>query len=1189
MSSGSVASASPPKGGSDNGTGNSCSATAAPLTGPAVIVRLLSNDCGSNSGSKGRQPPSDNGWRCNERAVRLNEEWMVTPSCQGLVADIVSSSIDGPTALRDAVRSVTGRGGGDITPQSFPQQQKQKQKEVVTELTPVDRITASIRLVQLLASLFDVIVSGSSNSSSDPKRRSAPLASGESGANAAAAAAAAAAANGSISNGDGSANSSHSGDNCEVVTKLLTGGEMVKLSGEVMTSLAAFVTSLSRDNNDDNAATTATADDSSSVVLAQYAFESAYRSLHHLVKARAQFLASIWRGLCDVAVAAAAASTIASTDHRTASSSSAAAAVATQHRSRHRYVTSLSDAVATLTEYVSEGTRQLERVLSPILLLSSSSSSSSTRSSSSISTSTAAEPLSLSSLGSNAELAGQVRHLVKMFVFLLARVATIAPIWLSTSSSSSSSPSSAGVRGNSDDDGKKSVVLSDLMNATARLKGLSVRLEIVAEGARRRQEGQPAGGEAVDNAKRHVLDPIAKLGTKCDGLVQKTLISSGGAGRQQQQQQQDDVSVVHFDGLNALLGVADDSTRGETRSISDDGRSSLHRSLALGKLFLLRVVLHKFRSSSTATGDSKGLDNSWNIEASLSICEDVLFVSLPLCHSLLNPVDANDSFGPSALLDVVDLIADCTLRSELCCDSSLDESMPSRTDQTHMMLVRWLIPSNTECGRGGGMYLNLHPLSREMVICVIHLHILRLCALASVTGRGSVDPSSYVFVSASQLISLLCSILIDPRTAAEARENVAAVLTRLLGGSLKDVAVEFARNETVCSFVDAMNVLASRGLQGDIENFRKAGRKRPRKESKAMGSNLFYLARHWSAQELDAVGSVLLAASGHALFWKEINDDMKTNIQQVCEKVSVSVVGKRPGSIGLIIHLLHVGGGASQLQTLCIDVSKFHSKVIQLLSAVLKDKHSKVNNAVPSLLRFVQSYMKSRKQSYPCHELGILAASLQNVAQQSVSEGVFPVYIMHAIASLLSQVGSSISSDCPREVLKSISSTFFSLFQSNQWPLVAETMSSLEVFLTTMPKVHSAYIPQCLPSQFQTFISSRMQENIFDIEKMTTLTMEELRCRRLEEDSVLLYLSRARRRKLYTRTDLMIEINSTAVTLSKDGEVGAILIIPRGSSLSVDNILSDTSGLIPNKLGLISHAVSARDGSSSALQIEDKP
>mmetsp|Transcript_14652 Transcript_14652/g.32655 ORF Transcript_14652/g.32655 Transcript_14652/m.32655 type:complete len:120 (+) Transcript_14652:2-361(+) len=82
---------------------------------------------------------------------------------------------------------------------------------------------------------------------------------------------------------------------------------MVKLSGEVMTSLAAFVTSLSRDNNDDNAATTATADDSSSVVLAQYAFESAYRSLHHLVKARAQFLASIWRGLCDVAVAVAAA------------------------------------------------------------------------------------------------------------------------------------------------------------------------------------------------------------------------------------------------------------------------------------------------------------------------------------------------------------------------------------------------------------------------------------------------------------------------------------------------------------------------------------------------------------------------------------------------------------------------------------------------------------------------------------------------------------------------------------------------------------------------------------------------------------------------------------------------------------------------------------------------------------------
>ena len=282
--------------------------------------------------------------------------------------------------------------------------------------------------------------------------------------------------------------------------------------------------------------------------------------------------------------------------------------------------------------------------------------------------------------------------------------------------------------------------------------------------------------------------------------------------------------------------------------------------------------------------------------------------------------------------------------------------------------------------------------------------------------------------------------------------------------------------------------------------------------------------------------------------------------------------------MGLISHCL--AGGLIHGSPLNIDINKFHSKIIQVISEVSSnDSDTDADAAVPAMLCFVENYMKLRKQSYPDRELETLSNACLAFVRAS---GGRNVYVTHAVASLLSPIGGSVSANCPIPVLKTIASTFHALFQSNEWPLMAATMSSLLDFLQTVNKAHSSILTQFFPQRLQPMMQSRMQGRIFDLQGMRRLNANELHF----AGEAQLNLSRARRRKVYARSDLSFTDNSTAVTITRDGKIGAILIIPQGSSFAMSD-LALSGGFVPNQLGTITHAFATNDGSSCALQVQD--
>ena len=1128
-----------------------------PITGPAIVSRLLADEVGNNDGTREDSTSA-------ELAVRINCEWSSSPGCERLCTDILATHNSGggggggagAAALRDAVQIVIG---GDHTAQGGGGNPATR--------TATDRTTASIRLVQLAAALFDAVQAakrsplGSSSSSS-----------GSGG--------------GSNSNNPGGGGGAGKNAATAAYAPKLAATELTRACTATMTALAKSI-----------GAGAGGGGCTWSVPAAQFAMELSYRALHPIVESRSQFL-PLWRGITDVALACGA---VVSSSAAAASSSSSTSAAADADR---RYHAALSDATATLLGYVKEGTDALWTHLSPALL-SPLPAVGQQRSPSA----------SVEALGSNPDLPSQLRHLVKMFVFLLARIAHVTSIW-------STHTAGGGSQQQQQQQLPSPAVLSSVMYQLARLRGISARMELIAERAQR--GGDERTLAILDRIRKDVLEPIAKLGGKADALVVKNLLPSSSSSSSSQGEQDGEGRgtaaaaggiattarpTIHRAGLNALLGVADQPS-------SSDGNdsSTTPTSLALGKLFLLRSLLRKLRSLLVPSEDGGRTDSAAasreaNMEATLSISEDLLFFILPLCHSCLDSIDPNDSYGPSILLDVVDLVAGCTLRSELRGNGSnappastashlrpQDGSiaLPSFANQTHMLLARWLVPSKNDCAGRGGMYLSLHPLSRELIVSVVYLHTLRLCAMASEVGRGPSNQcvSSNFEASSRHLISLLCQVLFDPRTVPEGRSNISAVLLRFLSSSSDDAAT-FVRNETMRSFTDVINERGGSSRSGEasgsVQQRRKAGRKRRRKEIEGVSDDgLFHLARHWSAQDVAAVGPVLSAVSAQGIFWETASDAVKTSIQKLCQNLSASKARRRPGSVGLVAHCLAGGLAHGSGSIVGIDVNNFHTKAIQVLSEISKGSDNEVKAVVPDLLCFVENYMKLRKQTYPASELGSLVQSCSSLVDSSTSgrgglQACYPVHLAHAVASLLSVLGSCIAPNCPPPLLTTIKSTFQVLFQSNEWPLIAETMASLEEFVTTIPEEHCSIVPLCYPQHLQEMLGCRMQGKIFDLQSMESLNSEHIQ---LLVGATAHTLSRARRRNVYARSDLSIGVNSTAVTVTRNGKVEAMLVIPQGSSFSMGD-LSFNGGFVVNQLGTITHAITARDGSSCALQVED--
>jgi hypothetical protein len=205
-------------------------------------------------------------------------------------------------------------------------------------------------------------------------------------------------------------------------------------------------------------------------------------------------------------------------------------------------------------------------------------------------------------------------------------------------------------------------------------------------------------------------------------------------------------------------------------SRGDLSRTALSRSL--GKALLLRGVLrHTVPREKLQARDA---------EMVLSICEDLVFVTLPLCR--IHGGESVLQTRSSLLADVLDLIVASLLQIASSEDGSSTSSSASRQSTLEQLLIRWLAPTSEK-------RQTLHPMSRELAVSVVCMYVMLLCPN---DDSRSDSPRSVDQVAPSDkpggrsqnerapsMIVMLAKMVFDPRTTCEHRRNLASVLLRL--------------------------------------------------------------------------------------------------------------------------------------------------------------------------------------------------------------------------------------------------------------------------------------------------------------------------------------------------------------------------------------------------------------------------
>jgi hypothetical protein len=275
--------------------------------------------------------------------------------------------------------------------------------------------------------------------------------------------------------------------------------------------------------------------------------------------------------------------------------------------------------------------------------------------------------------------------------------------------------------------------------------------------------------------------------------------------------------------------------RHETQNVGSVQKELISLSFAVGKALVFHRLLVRMVADVTSYTDA--LRDS-DTQSLLFVCEELLFSTLPL----LSSVDPSSA----VLSRCLDVMSSATA----ICYAKEPVERRSRLDR---LLIRWLAPPS-DC--------NLHPLTRELLISLIQLHVLRLCRAHQSTRSGSprsVDltgPSeNAVCIPVKTLISLLAKVLLDPRTQSAHRRNVAGVVMRFMDASGGDDA-ESLRQETNVMMQQAVAVELYKCIRND-EKAQRRKRKRRNASCTDTNDNVHLSLGSYSKQDVDTVANVL--------------------------------------------------------------------------------------------------------------------------------------------------------------------------------------------------------------------------------------------------------------------------------------------------------------------------------------------
>eukprot|EP00536_Pseudo-nitzschia_multiseries_P011637 jgi/Psemu1/67987/estExt_Genemark1.C_4070004 len=221
-----------------------------------------------------------------------------------------------------------------------------------------------------------------------------------------------------------------------------------------------------------------------------------------------------------------------------------------------------------------------------------------------------------------------------------------------------------------------------------------------------------------------------------------------------------------------------------------------------GKVLVLQQVLQRMATAETAAG------GFFSAESLLVTIEAIHSVAVPDClAACIVAVRGERGVDPSAAVDAdpsnIATTAITTTLPTTIVDGSLrimvralkavatsdefasrtvevESEAESKRDALHRLLVRWLAGSSGGGGTNPGdgathpypyPHHHQHPLAREMVVSLLHAHILG-SATATTTGRE-------IGHSTKKLLSLLTKLCVDARTHWLLRSNIGALLIRL--------------------------------------------------------------------------------------------------------------------------------------------------------------------------------------------------------------------------------------------------------------------------------------------------------------------------------------------------------------------------------------------------------------------------
>jgi hypothetical protein len=287
-------------------------------------------------------------------------------------------------------------------------------------------------------------------------------------------------------------------------------------------------------------------------------------------------------------------------------------------------------------------------------------------------------------------------------------------------------------------------------------------------------------------------------------------------------------SILDRNNLKLLLRL-----RHETQQTGRVQKQLISLSFAVGKALVFHRLLVRMVADVTSSTDAL---RDCDTQALLLICEELLFSTLPQT-AILDPSSA----VLSRCLDAMS-----TATAICCARGPVDQR--NRFDR---LLIRWLAPPS-DC--------NLHPLTRELLVSLIQLHVLRLCRAHQTTRRGSPrsvdlkEPSKYAAcIPVQSLLSLLAKVLLDPRTQPSHRQNVAGIVMRFVDASGD---AESLRQETNIMMQQAVAVELEMYVRNN-EKVERRGRKLQNASCTVTNDNARISLGSYSKQDVDTVAEVL--------------------------------------------------------------------------------------------------------------------------------------------------------------------------------------------------------------------------------------------------------------------------------------------------------------------------------------------